>query len=101
MLRCLTRHGLNWRPVEDKDAAIPPKALKDYALVFIHMDIECSPKMADETAHRYLFVAIDCATRWVYLRIYADQSEQSGTDFLHRLSVRGRPCTKSDARATP
>lgn len=41
--------------------------------------------MADETARRYLFVAIDRATRWVYLRIYANQGEVSSTDFLRRL----------------
>jgi len=41
--------------------------------------------MPDETARRYLFVAIDRATRWVYLRIYSDQSEVSSTDFLRRL----------------
>ena len=40
------------------------------------------PQMADETARRYLFVAIDRATRWVYLRIYGNQSEVSSSDFL-------------------
>jgi transposase InsO family protein len=43
--------------------------------------------MADERARRYLFVAIDRATRWVYLRIYADQSEVSSADFLRRLTA--------------
>jgi len=38
--------------------------------------------MADETARRYLVVAIDRATRGVYLHIYNDQSEVSSTDFL-------------------
>ncbi|MFG6417387.1 DDE-type integrase/transposase/recombinase, partial [Roseateles sp. DC23W] len=33
----------------------------------------------------YLFVAIDRATRWVFLRVYADQSEASSVDFLERL----------------
>lgn len=43
------------------------------------------PQIAGETARRYLFVTIDRATRWVYLRIYGDQSEASSTDFLRRL----------------
>ena len=32
-----------------------------------------------------LFVAIDCATRWVFMHIYADQSEASSVNFLERL----------------
>ena len=42
--------------------------------------------MPDESSRRYLFVAIDRATRWVYMRIYRDQSELSSSDFLRRLS---------------
>ena len=41
--------------------------------------------MPDEASRRYLFVAIDRATRWVFLRVYKDQSEASSTDFLRRL----------------
>ena len=41
------------------------------------MDIKYPPKMQDEAAGRYLFVAIDRATRWVFMHIYADQSEFS------------------------
>lgn len=83
--RCLRRHGLNRRPVEDKDAPVPTKTFKDYAPGYIHMDIKYLPQMADEASRRYLFVAIDRATRWVYLRMYADQGEASSTDFLRRL----------------
>ena len=39
------------------------------------------PRMPDEKQRRYLFVAIDRATRWVFMHIYADQSEQSSVDF--------------------
>ena len=87
LARCLTRHGLNRRPVEDKDAPVPTKSFKDYAPGFLHMDIKYLPQMADETTRRYLFVAIDRATRWVFLRIYADQSKISSTDFLRRLTA--------------
>ena len=41
--------------------------------------------MPDETQRRYLFVAIDRATRWDYFRIYRNQTEASSTDFLVRL----------------
>lgn len=80
LARCMKRHGLNTRPVEDHDAPIVLKTFKDYAPGFVHVDIKYLPQMADETARRYLFVAIDRATRWVYLRICrSERGEQ------HRL----------------
>lgn len=44
------------------------------------MDIKYLPQMPDETERRYLFVAIDRATRRVFMEIYADQSDSSSTD---------------------
>jgi len=41
--------------------------------------------MPDERTRRYLFVAIDRATRWVFMRVYADQTQRSAVDFLRRL----------------
>jgi transposase InsO family protein len=68
------------------DEATPkPKTFKDYEPGFIHVDIKYLPQMPDETSRRYLFVAIDRATRWVFFHIYDNQSEQSSADFLHRL----------------
>lgn len=87
LARCMKRHGLNRRPVEDKDAPIAPKTFKDYAPGFIHVDIKYLPQMADETTRRYLFVAIDRATRWVFVRIYPDQNQASSTDFLRQLQA--------------
>jgi transposase InsO family protein len=49
------------------------------------VDIKYLPQMPDERQRRYLFVAIDRATRWVFMHIYADQSEDSSVDFLERL----------------
>ncbi len=65
LARCLKRHGLNRRPVEDQDAPIVPKTFKDYAPGLVHVDIKYLPQMPGETARRYLFVAIDRAMRWV------------------------------------
>ncbi|MFM9433914.1 transposase InsO family protein [Janthinobacterium sp. CG_23.3] len=45
------------------------------------------PQMPDETSWRYLFVAIDRATRWVRLHIYGDMTERSSVDFLRRLKL--------------
>jgi len=88
--RCLRRHGVaNLRELQadlaGKDT-VPPKTFKDYEPGIVHVDIKYLPQMPDESARRYLFVAIDRATRWVYLRLYAQQSEASSTDFLRRLS---------------
>ena len=90
--RCLRRHGVaNLRQLQaqalaDAGEVEPPvKTFKDYEPGFVHMDIKYLPQMPDESQRRYLFVAIDRATRWVFMRIYADQSEVSSVDFLKRL----------------
>jgi transposase InsO family protein len=41
--------------------------------------------MADETRHRYLFVAIDRATRWVFIRIYSKKTAANARRFLRDL----------------
>jgi transposase InsO family protein len=90
--RCLRRHGVgNLRELQAKALAdagetkAPLKTFKDYEPGFLHMDIKYLPQMPDECERRYLFVAIDRATRWVFMHIYADQSEASSVDFLNRL----------------
>lgn len=91
--RCLRRHGVaNLRELQrqasqaEGEAEAPrSKTFKDYEPGFLHMDIKYLPQMPDETERRYLFVAIDRATRWVFMHIYADQSEASSVNFLERL----------------
>jgi transposase InsO family protein len=90
--RCLRRHDVaNLRELAAKALAdageVKPrlKTFKDYEPGFVHMDIKYLPQMPDESDRRYLFVAIDRATRWVFMHIYADQSEDSSVDFLNRL----------------
>jgi transposase InsO family protein len=86
--RCLRRHGVSnlksLQPQIEGETA-PLKTFKDYEPGFLHIDIKYLPQMPDETQRRYLFVAIDRATRWVYFRIYRNQTEASSTDFLRRL----------------
>ena len=65
----------------------PKKTFKDYEPGFIHIDIKYLPQMPDETSRRYLFVAIDRATRWVFMHIYGDMTETSSVDFLRRLKL--------------
>ena len=90
--RCLRRHGVaNLRELQAQaradagEAQAPLKTFKDYEPGFLHVDIKYLPQMPDESERRYLFVAIDRATRWVFMRIYADQTEVSSVDFLNRL----------------
>jgi hypothetical protein len=61
------------------------KAFKDYEPGFVHIDIKYLPQMPDETSRHYLFVAIDRATRWVYIELNADQTDSSSVDFLAKV----------------
>ena len=89
--RCPVRHGagslraLRAR-LEDKPTAAG-RRFKDYASGFLHIDIKYLPRMSDETPHRYLFVAIDRATRWVHAEILADKSARSAAAFVARLTA--------------
>jgi transposase InsO family protein len=62
-----------------------PKTFKSYDPGFVHVDIKYLPQMPDETSRRYLFVAIDRATRWVYLELRRSKSAQAAKGFLNRL----------------
>ncbi len=41
--------------------------------------------MPDEAQRRYLFVAIDRATRWAYLEMRFSQSAKDAKAFIHRV----------------
>ena len=69
--RCLRRHGVgNLRDLQAKEARPKHSAFKAYEPGYIHIDLKYLPQMADESRRRYLFVAIDRATRWVFIRIF-------------------------------
>jgi transposase InsO family protein len=74
-------------PKAEGETIAPKKTFKDYAPGFIHIDIKYLPQMPDETSRRYLFVAIDRATRWVFMHIYGDMTDKSSVDFLRRLKL--------------
>ncbi|BAC08272.1 tll0721 [Thermosynechococcus vestitus BP-1] len=87
--RCLRRHGVsNLRILQKERESLEgsPKSttrqFKAYAPGFIHIDVKYLPQMPDEEQRRYLFVAIDRATRWVYLAIHEEKSAESATRFL-------------------
>jgi len=83
--RCLRRHGVaQLRSLLPQQEGVKPsyQAFQHHPPGFVHIDIKYLPQMPDESARRYLFVAIDRATRWVWLKVYADQSNASSRDFL-------------------
>ena len=83
--RCLRRHGVGnlraVRPVAPRPAHRPFKAEPGY----LHVDVKYLPQMADEDRRRYLFAAIDRATRWVFVRIYPAKTAANARRFLRDL----------------
>lgn len=61
------------------------KPFKDYEPGYIHIDIKHLPQMPDEEQKRYLYVAIDRATRWVYLEIRHSQSAKDAQAFMKQV----------------
>ena len=51
----------------------------------MHIDVKYLPQMADESRRRYLFVAIDRATRWVFIRIFNAKTAANARRFLRDL----------------
>lgn len=54
------------------------------------MDVKYLPQMQDENRRRYLFVAIDRATRWVFVQLKSNKTAASAQAFLQALH-RSRP----------
>ena len=61
------------------------KPFKDYEPGYVHIDIKDLPRMPDEQQKRYLYVAIDRATRWVYLEVRHSKSAQDARAFMKRV----------------
>ena len=83
--RLLKRHGISKRESVDADK---PKAkpFKAYVPGFVHVDVKYLPQMVDEDRRRYLFVAIDRATRWVFITVYATKTATNAKRFLAALA---------------
>ena len=84
--RCLRRHGVgNLRDLQAKSPRPQHKAFKAYEPGYLHVDVKYLPQMADETSRRYLFVAIDRATRWVFIRVFKAKTAANARRFLRDL----------------
>jgi transposase InsO family protein len=78
--RCLQRHGINQRSKPDK----PRVGVFEHATVgFIHFDLKHLPAL--ERRKSYAFVAIDRATRYVYVEIHRRRDAETSAGFLRRF----------------
>jgi transposase-like protein len=78
--RCLKRHGLSRRAKPAK----PPVGVFEQATVgFIHIDLKHLPAL--QRRKSYAFVAIDRATRYVYLEIHPRRDADTSAAFLKRF----------------
>ena len=58
------------------------KAVKACEPGYLHVDVKYLPQMAGETLRRYLFVAIDRATCWVFIRVFKSKTAANARRFL-------------------
>ena len=87
--RCLRRHGAgNLNALKPQEPALAHKTFKtfkSYEPGYVHMDVKYLPQMQDESSRRYLFVAIDRATRWVFVQLKSNKTAASAQAFLKAL----------------
>lgn len=114
--RVLKSEGLNRRP--PKPTSVPAKGqgrFREYDLGFVHIDVKHLPKLrtADgQMRKRYLYVAIDRCSRFVFLAVYDAENAANAVDFLakarktfpfritHILTNRGSCFTADDFERT-
>ena len=82
--RILKAEGLNRLPPAERTRK-PHGSFRDYEVGFIHMDVKHLPKLQDRDRvlrKRYLYVAIDRASRYVHLAVKDDETTASAVAFL-------------------
>lgn len=85
--RCLRRHGVgNLSALKPAQPAPPQsKMFKAYEPGYLHIDLKYLPQMQDQSSRHYLFVAIDRATRWVFVQIKKNKTAASAKAFLNAV----------------
>ena len=82
--RILKAEGLNRLPPADRTRK-PHGTFKEYEVGFVHLDVKHLPKLRDRDGvlrKRYLYVAIDRASRYVHLAVKDDETTASAVAFL-------------------
>jgi transposase InsO family protein len=86
LARCLKRHGVaDLTLLKPAPARTPHKPFKAYEPGYVHVDVKYLPQMADQKRRSYLFVAIDRATRWVFIAIKSSKTARNAAAFLKAL----------------
>lgn len=80
--RLLARNGCSRLPSKAQQPSGQPGTFKDYGPGYLHVDCFYLPKLED--CKHYCFVAIDRATRLVFLGVYKHKDKEAATDFLAR-----------------
>jgi transposase InsO family protein len=89
--RVLKSEGLNRRP--PKPTSLPAKGqgrFREYDLGFVHIDVKHLPKLRTangEVRKRYLYVAIDRCSRFVFLAVYDAENAANAVDFLAKAKT--------------
>jgi transposase InsO family protein len=86
LMRLLKRRGLSRLPTPKVDPK-ETKPFKAYEPGYVHIDVKYLPQMADEKARSYVFVAIDRATRWVFIAIKRNKTATSARAFLKAVQA--------------
>ena len=81
--RLLRRRGHSRLPTPEKSPLAKP--FKAYEPGYVHIDVKYLPQMADESARRYVFVAIDRATRWVFIALKSHKTAAAARAFLNAV----------------
>ena len=79
--RCLKRHGISTRQRPDKAPVLAFQTA--HPAGFIHIDVKYLPPLNRKRS--YAYVAIDRATRFVYLEVLPDRRGQTAAAFLARF----------------
>jgi transposase InsO family protein len=90
--RILKAEGLGRLPPASRSRR-SHSSFKEYDLGFVHVDVKHLPKLRTsngESRKRYLYVAIDRASRFVHLAVKDDETERSAVAFLEE-AVRAFP----------
>ena len=88
--RCLRRHGVgNLREMTRNNEGKPKyQRFKEYPIGYVHIDIKYLPQMPDENKRKYLFVAIDRATRMVCVQLRDSKTANDASEFLKFVTER-------------
>lgn len=80
--RLLVRQGCSRLPRKQQQDSGQVGTFKEYGPGYLHVDCFYLPKL--ENQKHYCFVAIDRATRLVFLWVYEHKNKEAATDFLAR-----------------